>query len=331
MGAKEAAAAAAVDLSTSAAETKPSHVAMDLSAHGKQQETVRMITGEGDGIAADGKGAKGGKSGKGGGKGGGKDSKDSKGGKGMVDPKQAAQGKDDKGGKDAKGARATPKQQQKPGDGAKGKGHPVGKQQGKTPGGKAAHGKSPGGKAPGGKGAGGKAGGVVPGSGKQAGTVQAGAGKNVAAHAGGKGAVVVPKGKVHPAPRQDKAGGGMGKGGVAAGKQGGKGKGAVPCTRYCIVSRFEPHTTPGRLLRFLLSPAVRSPSFATTIFLTLRKLITMAKGKGGAILVKLLSAAGTGFFYVTKKNPRNLPHKLEFRKYDPRVQKHVLFTETKLR
>ncbi|KAF0852343.1 mitochondrial ribosomal protein L33 (bL33m) [Andalucia godoyi] len=56
----------------------------------------------------------------------------------------------------------------------------------------------------------------------------------------------------------------------------------------------------------------------------------MAKGKGKAILVKLLSAAGTGFFYVTTKNPR-VPTKLAFRKYDPMVQQHVLFTETKLK
>ena len=46
--------------------------------------------------------------------------------------------------------------------------------------------------------------------------------------------------------------------------------------------------------------------------------------------MKLVSAAGTGFFYVKKKNPK-LPYKLEFRKYDPRVNKHVLFTEAKLR
>lgn len=57
----------------------------------------------------------------------------------------------------------------------------------------------------------------------------------------------------------------------------------------------------------------------------------MAKAKGGAILVRLISAAGTGYFYVTKKNPRKLPGKLEFRKYDPRVNKHVLFTEAKMK
>eukprot|EP00890_Picochlorum_soloecismus_P000900 jgi/Picsp_1/1810/NSC_05277-R1_30s ribosomal protein s16 len=45
----------------------------------------------------------------------------------------------------------------------------------------------------------------------------------------------------------------------------------------------------------------------------------MAKApKAATILVKLLSSAGTGYFYVAKKNPRKLPQKLEFMKYDPR-------------
>ena len=38
----------------------------------------------------------------------------------------------------------------------------------------------------------------------------------------------------------------------------------------------------------------------------------MAGGKKGAtLLVKLISTAGTGFFYVAKKNPRKLPNKLQ--------------------
>jgi large subunit ribosomal protein L33 len=53
--------------------------------------------------------------------------------------------------------------------------------------------------------------------------------------------------------------------------------------------------------------------------------------KGATILVKLASTAGTGFFYVARKNPRKLTEKLQFMKYDPRVRKHVLFTETKLK
>ena len=53
--------------------------------------------------------------------------------------------------------------------------------------------------------------------------------------------------------------------------------------------------------------------------------------KAGAMLVKLVSTAKTGFFYVKRRNPKKLLNKLEFRKYDPRVNKHVLFVEQKLK
>jgi large subunit ribosomal protein L33 len=53
--------------------------------------------------------------------------------------------------------------------------------------------------------------------------------------------------------------------------------------------------------------------------------------KPTTIQVKLLSTADTGYFYVTKKNPRNLTEKLQFRKYDPVVRKHVLFKEAKIK
>jgi large subunit ribosomal protein L33 len=47
--------------------------------------------------------------------------------------------------------------------------------------------------------------------------------------------------------------------------------------------------------------------------------------------IKLLSTAGTGFFYVTKKNPRTKTDKLSFRKYDPVARRHVEFKETKIK
>jgi large subunit ribosomal protein L33 len=47
--------------------------------------------------------------------------------------------------------------------------------------------------------------------------------------------------------------------------------------------------------------------------------------------IKLISTAGTGFFYVTKKNPRTSTEKLVFKKYDPVVRKHVEFKETKIK
>lgn len=53
--------------------------------------------------------------------------------------------------------------------------------------------------------------------------------------------------------------------------------------------------------------------------------------KPATILIKLESTAGTGFYYVTKKNPRNQTEKLEFRKYDPVARKHVTFKETKIK
>jgi large subunit ribosomal protein L33 len=53
--------------------------------------------------------------------------------------------------------------------------------------------------------------------------------------------------------------------------------------------------------------------------------------KPATILVKLESTAGTGFYYVTKKNPRNQTEKMEFRKYDPVARKHVLFKEGRIK
>ena len=56
----------------------------------------------------------------------------------------------------------------------------------------------------------------------------------------------------------------------------------------------------------------------------------MAK-KTATLSIKLLSSADTGFFYVTKKNPRKKPEKLELKKYDPVVRKHVVFREAKIK
>ncbi len=53
--------------------------------------------------------------------------------------------------------------------------------------------------------------------------------------------------------------------------------------------------------------------------------------KQSFVKIKLVSTADTGYFYVTKKNPRNLTEKLTFRKYDPIVRKHVEFKEAKIK
>ena len=47
--------------------------------------------------------------------------------------------------------------------------------------------------------------------------------------------------------------------------------------------------------------------------------------------IKLVSSAGTGHFYTTDKNKRRTPDKLEFRKFDPVVRKHVLYKEAKIK
>ena len=47
--------------------------------------------------------------------------------------------------------------------------------------------------------------------------------------------------------------------------------------------------------------------------------------------IKLESSAGTGHFYTTTKNKRNMPGKMEIKKFDPIVRKHVIYKETKLK
>ncbi|MBM3485375.1 MAG: 50S ribosomal protein L33 [Alphaproteobacteria bacterium] len=53
--------------------------------------------------------------------------------------------------------------------------------------------------------------------------------------------------------------------------------------------------------------------------------------KSNVVVVKLVSSANTGFYYVTKKNARSTTEKLEFKKYDPVARKHVVFKEGKIK
>lgn len=53
--------------------------------------------------------------------------------------------------------------------------------------------------------------------------------------------------------------------------------------------------------------------------------------KSAILKVRMVSSAGTGFFYIAKKNPRTKPEKLEMRKYDPVERKHVIFKEQKMK
>ncbi len=47
--------------------------------------------------------------------------------------------------------------------------------------------------------------------------------------------------------------------------------------------------------------------------------------------IKLLSSAGTGHFYVATKNKRLHPDKMEIKKFDPVVRKHVMYKEAKIK
>ncbi|MFH1044403.1 MAG: 50S ribosomal protein L33 [Pseudomonadota bacterium] len=47
--------------------------------------------------------------------------------------------------------------------------------------------------------------------------------------------------------------------------------------------------------------------------------------------IKLESSAGTGHFYTTTKNKRTMPDKMEIIKFDPKVRRHVIYKETKLK
>ena len=53
--------------------------------------------------------------------------------------------------------------------------------------------------------------------------------------------------------------------------------------------------------------------------------------KPTTIKIRLNSTAGTGFFYVTKKNTRTMTEKMVKKKYDPVVRKHVEFKEGKIK
>jgi len=47
--------------------------------------------------------------------------------------------------------------------------------------------------------------------------------------------------------------------------------------------------------------------------------------------IRLMSSAGTGHYYTTTKNRRLHPEKMEVKKYDPRIRKHVIYKETKIK
>ena len=55
----------------------------------------------------------------------------------------------------------------------------------------------------------------------------------------------------------------------------------------------------------------------------------MAKSKKGARIVVRMMSTESGHMYITSKNRRNDPGRLELKKYDPHVRRHVIYKEKK--
>lgn len=51
----------------------------------------------------------------------------------------------------------------------------------------------------------------------------------------------------------------------------------------------------------------------------------------GCLLSESSSTAITGHFYTTDKNKRTIPDKIEIKKFDPVVRKHVIYKEAKIK
>jgi len=47
--------------------------------------------------------------------------------------------------------------------------------------------------------------------------------------------------------------------------------------------------------------------------------------------IKLVSSADTGHYYTTTKNKKTMTEKMEIKKYDPVVRKHVIYKEYKIK
>ena len=46
--------------------------------------------------------------------------------------------------------------------------------------------------------------------------------------------------------------------------------------------------------------------------------------------IKLVSSAKTGHYYTTTKNKKEHPDKMQIKKFDPKIRKHVLYKESKI-
>ena len=48
-----------------------------------------------------------------------------------------------------------------------------------------------------------------------------------------------------------------------------------------------------------------------------------SKSKRSSILFKMVSSAGTGYFYLARRNPKQKQEKMLFKKYDPVSYTHL--------
>ncbi len=55
----------------------------------------------------------------------------------------------------------------------------------------------------------------------------------------------------------------------------------------------------------------------------------MGKKSGNRVAIRMVSTEGTGTVYMTTKSRRNSPDRLELKKYDKRLRRHVLFREAR--
>ena len=60
-----------------------------------------------------------------------------------------------------------------------------------------------------------------------------------------------------------------------------------------------------------------------------KSLFSLASDKSKRIVVKLVSAAETGMFYMTEKSALKKDSRMALRKHDSIVNQHVMFYETK--
>ena len=52
-------------------------------------------------------------------------------------------------------------------------------------------------------------------------------------------------------------------------------------------------------------------------------------GNSKRAIIHIESTAGTGYRYTVTKSKKSHPERVEYKKYDPVIRKHVLFKETK--